>query len=92
MPLLAIDIKVQVWHHSVVRTTLSLDDDVVLVVRSYAESRSLSLGKAVSELVRRGLNAPLTTRVVNGIHVVVLPPDSPEVTTERIKELENELY
>jgi len=73
------------------RTTLSLDDDVAGVVRRYAESRSLPLGKAVSELVRRGLNAPLATKVVNGIHVVVLPPDSPEVTTERIKELENEL-
>jgi hypothetical protein len=33
----------------------------------------------------------MATKVVNGIHVVVLPPDSPEVTTERIKELENDL-
>jgi hypothetical protein len=91
MRLLSVDINIQLWHHYVVRTTLSLDDDVVPVVRSYAESRSLPLGKAVSELVRRGLNAPLATKVVNGIHVVVLPPNSPEVTTERIKELENEL-
>jgi hypothetical protein len=73
------------------RTTLSLDDDVFQAVRSYADSRSVALGKAVSELVRRGLNAPMTTKVVNGIHVVVLPPDSPKVTTERVKELENEL-
>jgi hypothetical protein len=73
------------------RTTLSLDDDVFQVVRRYAESRSLALGKAVSELVRRGLSAPMTTTVVNGIHVVVLPQDSPKVTTERIKELESEL-
>jgi hypothetical protein len=73
------------------RTTLNLDDDVFQVVRSYAESRSLALGKAVSELVRRGLNASMTTKVVNGIHVVVLPPGSPEVTTERVKESENEL-
>jgi hypothetical protein len=91
MRLLSVDINIQLWHHYVVRTTLSLDDDVVPVVRSYAESRSLPLGKAVSELVRRALNAPLATKVVNGIHVVVLPPNSPEVTTERIKELENEL-
>ena len=45
----------------------------------------------MSELVRRGLAAPMTTRVVNGIHVIVLPPDSPKVTSERVKELENEL-
>ena len=73
------------------RTTLSLDDDVFQIVRTYAESRSVALGKAVSELVRRGLNAPMTTKVVNGVHVVVLPPDSPKVTSERVKQLENEL-
>jgi hypothetical protein len=74
-----------------VRTTLSLDDDVFQIVRRYAESRSLALGKAVSELVRRGLAVPMTTRVVNGVHVIVLPPDSPKVTSERVEELENEL-
>jgi hypothetical protein len=74
-----------------VRTTLSLDDDVLRIARSYAEKRSLALGKAVSELVRRGLNAPMATKLVNGIHVVVLPPDSPRVTSERVKELEGEM-
>ena len=73
------------------RTTINLDDDVLQVVRQYAESRSMAMGTAVSELVRRGLNAPMATRVVNGIHVVVLPPDSPKVTTQQIKRLENEL-
>jgi hypothetical protein len=73
------------------RTTINLDEDVSVVVRHYAESRSLALGKAVSELVRRGLNAPMTTKVINGIHVVVLPPNSPRITSARVKELENEL-
>jgi hypothetical protein len=76
---------------AVMRTTLNLDEDVLQVVRHYAESRSLPMGKAVGELVRRGLSAPMATRVVNGINVVVLPPDSPRVTTEQIKRLENEL-
>ena len=73
------------------RTTINLDEDVFQVVRSYAESRSLALGKAVSELVRRGLKAPMRTKVVNGFHVIDLPPDSPRITSERVKELENEL-
>jgi hypothetical protein len=73
------------------RTTLSLDDDVFPVVRKYAESRSLALGKAVSELVRKGLAAPVPTRTVNGIQVFDLPPDSPRVTSRRVKELESEL-
>jgi len=60
-------------------------------VRTYAESRDITVGKAVSELVRRGLRAPLQTRVVNGFHVVELPTGSPPVTSEHIRKLEEEL-
>jgi hypothetical protein len=73
------------------RTTLTLNDDVFQEVKAYAESRDVSLGKAVSELVRRGLRAPLPTRLVNGFHVVVLPPGSPSVTTEDVEKLQDEL-
>jgi hypothetical protein len=74
-----------------VRTTLSLDDDVFREVKAYAESRDVAIGKAVSELVRRGLHAPLQTRVVNGFHVVDLPSGSPAVTAEDVKKLQDEL-
>jgi hypothetical protein len=67
------------------RTTFNLDDDVYELVRQYAESRSQPLGKAVSELVKRGLNAPLRTKLVNGFHVLELPPDTPPVTSEHVK-------
>jgi len=73
------------------RTTLSLDDDVFREVKVYADSRDIALGKAVSELVRRGLQAPLQTRQVNGFHVVDLPEGSPVVTSERIRKLQEEL-
>lgn len=84
----AFDINGPLLHHIGVRTTLSLDDEVFELVRSYAHSRSVSLGKAVSELVRRGLAAPCPTRRVNGLLVFDPPPGSPEVTTEQIKRLE----
>ncbi len=70
------------------RTTLNLDDDVYELVRAYSGDRSQSLGKIVSELVRRGLRAPLRTRLEGGFHVVDLPPDIPTVTTEDVKRLE----
>jgi len=68
-----------------------LDDDVFREVKVYADSRDIALGKAVSELVRRGLQAPLQTRLVNGFHVVDLPEGSPVVTSERIRKLQEEL-
>jgi hypothetical protein len=70
------------------RTTLSLDDDLLPHVKTYAENRDLSVGKAVSELVRRGLHAPLQTRVINGFHVVDLPASSPAIAREHVRKLE----
>lgn len=73
------------------RTTLSLDDDVLQEVKAYAKRRDVAIGKAVSDLVRRGLHAPLQTRVVNGFHIVDLPPDSPPVSDDDVAELQDEL-
>lgn len=73
------------------RTTISLDDDVFPLVRRYAEARALGLGKAVSELVRKGLTAPARTRTVNGVQVFDVPADGPRISSERVKELESEL-
>jgi len=72
------------------RTTLSLDDEVFDLASKYARTRSIGLGKAVSELVRKGLAAPIQTEVVNGFHVVVLPPGSPKVTSDDVKRLLDE--
>jgi negative regulator of replication initiation len=71
-----------------VRTTINLDDEVLGLAKNYAASRSVSLGEAVSELIRRGLKAPCPTRRVNGLLIFDPPPGLPEVTTEHIKRLE----
>jgi hypothetical protein len=48
------------------------------------------LGKAASVLVRRGVEMPVPTKMVNGLVVFDPPPDSPEVSTEKVKDLEAE--
>ena len=73
------------------RTTLNLDDDVLQMVREYSEARSLAMGKAASELMRKGFATPTATHLVNGVVVFDLPPDTPAVTTEKVKTLESEL-
>ena len=73
------------------RTTLNLDDDALAMVRQYSEARSVALGKAASELVRRGFSSETPTRIMNGIVVFDVPPDSPRITTERVQQLESEL-
>jgi hypothetical protein len=74
------------------RTTLNLDDDALKILREYSEARSLALGKAASELVRKGANAAVPTRVVNGFVVFDITPGGPKISSERVKELlESEL-
>lgn len=72
------------------RTTLALDDDVVEQVRQFAENRGVSMGKAASELIRRGIERPLPTHVVNGLHVFSAPPDAPKISWERVRDLDAE--
>jgi len=75
----------------VMRTTLSLNDEVDKLLRQYAKSRSIGLGKAASDLVWRGLSTELPIkRNKNGTYVLVVPPGSPKITSERVKELELE--
>ena len=67
---------------------LDIDDDAFRSVQAYAESRSLSVGEAVAELLRRGISRSLRIRQEDGVHVVDLPHDSPKITTKQILDLE----
>ena len=70
------------------RTTINLDSDILKSARSYAKYRSLTLGRAVSELLRRGLTAPVPTKEINGILVFDVPVGAPKVTTEHVRNIE----
>jgi hypothetical protein len=41
----------------VMRTTLTIDDDVFEVAKSLADARQVSIGKVLSDLARRGMQA-----------------------------------
>jgi metal-responsive CopG/Arc/MetJ family transcriptional regulator len=57
------------------RTTVNLDKDILRVADKLAESRAISRGEALSELVRRGVRhaqKPLPTKPRNGFAVLDL--------------------
>jgi hypothetical protein len=72
------------------RTTLTLDDDVLELAGRQAKLRGVSLGKAVSDLLRRGLSAPTPAQHKDGLVVFRLPADSPKVTTDDVRRIEAE--
>ncbi len=69
------------------RTTLSLEDDAIEILRAHAERRGISLGEAASDLIRNGSRYQLSTRRVNGLPVFEVPADFPLVTDELVRRL-----
>jgi hypothetical protein len=73
------------------RTTLTLDDDVLASARALAAQRGVPIGTVVSELVRRGLAPAQPTASRNGIRLFPVRPDAGPVTPELVKDLAEEV-
>lgn len=84
-------------HHSslydvyMARTTLKLEDDAMKVARAHAAHHRLTLGQAVSDLVRKAAERPLATEERNGLRVVSLSRRSPKVTDALVDRLREDL-
>lgn len=72
------------------RTTLAIDDDVLEQMKDYAAQRRIPLGRAASDLIRRGISQPLELRCIDGIYLPVLPADTPVLTTKRLLEADDD--
>lgn len=73
------------------RTTLMIEDDAIEFAKVYAVRHRLTLGQAVSELVRQGAERPLMTDFRSGLQVVRLGSRSPKVTTALVDQLREDL-
>lgn len=65
------------------RTTLDIDDHLLAIAKVRARERGISLGAAVSEMMRQGLRVP-TRSHRSGFPVFESPPDAPVVTDELV--------
>jgi hypothetical protein len=73
------------------RTTLHLEDDAMKAAKAHAGRHRLTLGQAVSELVRQAAERPLVTEDRNGLRVVRLSRRSPKVTAAHVDRLREDL-
>jgi len=73
-----------------VRTTLSIDDDVLVAAKALARQQERSVGEIISELARRSLNRPRGGGERNGIPLLTPKPGSPPVTLEIVNALRDE--
>jgi hypothetical protein len=69
------------------RTTFTLDDDAASLAQTYAKARSLRLGQAISELIRRASAPPMKLKKKGEVWVIPATPGAPKVSSQRIKDL-----
>jgi len=74
------------------RTTLNIEDEALATLKEYAAKRNLSLGDAASDLIIRGIQNAPKFKMKGGFVVFDLPPGSPPLTMERVKQIEQEDY
>lgn len=65
------------------RTTINLPDDVSEVVRSFANAKGISLGEAVAELVRKGLQPRAPISEENIFPLFAVPEGAQPITLDQ---------
>lgn len=69
------------------RTTFTLDDDAAALAQNYAKARSMRLGKAVSELIRRASAPPMQLVKKGEAWVIQAPAGTPELSSQQVKDM-----
>jgi len=73
------------------RTTLDIDQDVLLAAKEMAKRQSVSMGKVLSELARQALTRQVTAADTrNGVPLFPRQPDAGIVTLELVNRLRDE--
>lgn len=73
------------------RTTVSIDDDVLLAARQRADSEHTSLGQALSDLARLGLSRSSTGTHRNGIMLLPAAAGAGRATLEDVNAIRDDL-
>lgn len=73
------------------RTTLSIDDDVLTAAKALAKQEHRSVGEVISDLARRAIRRPQAAGQRNGIPLLSPRPGTPLVTLDLVNSLRDEL-
>lgn len=72
------------------RTTLDLEEDVLLAAKEIARRRGVTIGKVMSDLARQALKREVTVTSRHGLPVFPIQPNAGVVTQELVNQLRDE--
>ncbi len=73
------------------RTTVSIDDDVLNAARSLATQQRTPLGRVISDLMRKGLQPVARIRRSGVFPVFEVPDGARPITLETVKQAEEDI-
>jgi len=74
------------------RTTLTIDDDVLAAAKEMAATERKSVGEVISALARTAMQPAASKRTMrNGVPLLPVRANSPRVTSELVRQLMEEL-
>jgi hypothetical protein len=74
------------------RTTLAIDDDVLAAAKEMAATERKSVGEVISGLARQAMRpSPAAHATRNGVPLLPVRPGAPRVTSELVRQLQEEL-
>jgi hypothetical protein len=69
------------------RTTLSIDDDVLAAARAQAEAQGRSIGEVISDLARQSLRRPIVMGRRNAVPLLPISREHAKVTLATVNAL-----
>jgi hypothetical protein len=72
------------------RTTLSIDDDVLAAAKAQAQAQGRSIGEVISDLARQSLRRPITLGRRNGVPLLPVSRANAQVTLATVNALRDE--
>jgi hypothetical protein len=78
-------------YHRGMRTTLALDDDVIIAARAIAERDRKTIGAVVSELARQSLQRHASATTRNGLPILPSRGKPGSITLELVNRLRDEM-
>jgi hypothetical protein len=72
------------------RTTLTIDDDVLAAAKQFADSRGITIGEAVSQLARATLTERRRHSTRNGIILLPASSDAKSAGLDDVNELRDD--
>ena len=72
------------------RTTLDIEDDILLAAKEIARQRGTTVGEVLSDLARQSLTRPVASTTRNNLPLFPVQPDAGIATLELVNQLRDE--